>query len=127
MEMLSFETDLESVIRPPAKLHVAVLVVEGEPGDVDLAGGLEDAWRDLLAVAGAVHDNVGGEGGVKVLVSAVVEKNVWLPHRDGRNSQVLDIPVFRRVPHQALVHPLQVHPDIAGQDLIFLIQIHDLF
>ena len=49
MEMLSFETDLESVIRPAAKLHVAVLVVEGEPSDVDLAGGLEDAGRDVGA------------------------------------------------------------------------------
>ena len=46
---MSFETHLESVIRPAAKLHVAVLVVEGEPSDVDLAGGLEHAGRDVGA------------------------------------------------------------------------------
>ena len=46
---MSFETHLESVIRPAAKLHVAVLVVEGEPSDVDLAGGLEDAGRNVGA------------------------------------------------------------------------------
>ena len=51
MEMLSFETHLESVIRPAAKLHVAVLVVKGEPSDVDLAGGLEDAGGDVGAHA----------------------------------------------------------------------------
>ena len=46
---MSFEIHLKSVIRPAAKLHVAVLVVEGEPSDVDLAGGLEDAGRDVGA------------------------------------------------------------------------------
>ena len=46
---MSFEIHLETVIRPAAKLHVAVLVVEGEPSDVDLAGGLEDAGRDVGA------------------------------------------------------------------------------
>ena len=49
MEMMSFEIHLKSVIRPAAKLHVAVLVVKGEPSDVDLAGGLEDAGRDVGA------------------------------------------------------------------------------
>ena len=49
MGMLSFKTHLESVIRPAAKLHVAVLVVKGEPSDVDLAGGLEDARGDVGA------------------------------------------------------------------------------
>ena len=35
---------LKPVIRPTSKLHLAVLVVEGEPGDVNLAGGLERQW-----------------------------------------------------------------------------------
>ena len=38
---------LEPIIGPRTKLHVTVLVVEGEPGDVDLAGGLEDARGDV--------------------------------------------------------------------------------
>ena len=58
MEMLSFEIHLESVIRPAAKLHVAVLVVEGEPGDVDLARGHEDAWRDVGAEALVGHHHI---------------------------------------------------------------------
>ena len=46
---MSFEINLESVIRPAAKLHVAILVVKGEPSYVDLAGGLEDAGGDVGA------------------------------------------------------------------------------
>ena len=33
-------------VGPGAELHGAVLVVEGEVGDVDLAGALEDGRRD---------------------------------------------------------------------------------
>ena len=40
---------LKSIVRPAAKLHLTVLVIEGEPGDVDLAGGLEHAGRDVGA------------------------------------------------------------------------------
>ncbi len=40
---------LAAVVGPAAKFHLAVLVVEGEPGDVDLAGGLEDAGWDVGA------------------------------------------------------------------------------
>ncbi len=40
---------LPAVVSPAAELHLAVLVVEGEPGDVDLAGGLEDAGGDVGA------------------------------------------------------------------------------
>ena len=72
MEMLSFETHLESVIRPAAKLHVAVLVVEGEPSDVDLAGGLEDAGGDVGAAPRVCHDHIGREGAIKLLISTEI-------------------------------------------------------
>ena len=49
---------LETVVGPAAKLHLTVLVVEGEPGDVDLARGHEDAGRDVLAVTGTAHHHV---------------------------------------------------------------------
>ena len=50
---------LESVVRPAAELHLAVLVVEGEPGDVDGTGGLEDPRRDVGAEARTGHYHVG--------------------------------------------------------------------
>ena len=39
--------DLPTRVGPGAKLEVTLLVVKGEPGDVDLAGGLEDARGDV--------------------------------------------------------------------------------
>ena len=35
-------TYIESVVCPTSKLQLAILVVEWEPGDVDLTRGLED-------------------------------------------------------------------------------------
>ena len=67
---MSFETHLESVIRPAAKLHVAVLVVEGEPSDVDLTRGLEDAGRNVVAAALILHHHVCLERPVKLLICA---------------------------------------------------------
>ena len=76
MGMLSFKTHLESVIRPAAKLHVAVLVVKGEPSDVDLAGGLEDAGGDVgahtcLSVCQVAH----GEKPLCVCTSHTLARN----------------------------------------------------
>ena len=61
---------LEAIVGPAAKLHITVLVVEGEPGDVYLAGGLEDAGRDVGAAAAVRHHHVGRVRPVKLLVSA---------------------------------------------------------
>ena len=71
---------LESVVRPTAKLHVAVLVVEGEPGDVNLAGGFEDAGRDVSALAGVGHHDVGGVSSVEGLVSTEHQNVGLTPH-----------------------------------------------
>jgi hypothetical protein len=59
---------LAPVVGPAAKLHLAVLVVEGEPGDVDLAGGLEDAGRDVGAAPLARQHHVRRVGPVKSLI-----------------------------------------------------------
>ena len=56
---------LESVVCPAAELHIAVLLVEGEPGDVDGAGGLEHAGGDVGAQTLASHHHVGRERGVE--------------------------------------------------------------
>ena len=37
------EVDVEAVVGPGAKLEVAALVVKGEPGDIDLTRGFEQA------------------------------------------------------------------------------------
>ena len=50
---------LAPVVGPAAELHLAVLVVEGEPGDVYLAGGLEDAGRYVGAAPLTRQHHVG--------------------------------------------------------------------
>lgn len=41
-----YQVNLGFVVSPGTKLHGAVLIVEGEVGDVHGAGGLEDGWRN---------------------------------------------------------------------------------
>ena len=41
-------THLQPVVGPAAKLHLAVLVIKWEPGDVDLTGRLEDPYSNQL-------------------------------------------------------------------------------
>ena len=61
---------LKPVIRPTSKLHLAVLVVEGEPGDVNLAGGHEDAGRDVGAQPLVRHHHISRVGPIKGLTRA---------------------------------------------------------
>ena len=61
---------LESVVGPTSKLHLTVLVVEGEPGDVDGAGGEEDARGDVGAEAMGGDHHVGRVGPVESLTGA---------------------------------------------------------
>lgn len=42
----SLQVDFGLVIRPGAKFHFAVLLIEGEEGDIDAAGALVDGRRD---------------------------------------------------------------------------------
>ena len=62
---------LKAVVCPASKFHVAVLVIEGEPGDVNGAWGHEDARGDVGAEALARDHNIGGVGRVKCLTGAV--------------------------------------------------------
>ena len=61
---------LEAIVCPATKLHVAVLIVEREPRDVDLAGRLEDTGRDVSASAGVVYHHIHRVRPVKGLVGA---------------------------------------------------------
>ena len=51
-------TNHESVVGPASELHGAVLIVEREPGDIDLTRALEDPWRDQFAAAVVAHYDV---------------------------------------------------------------------
>ena len=53
-----------------------MLVVEGEPGDVDLAGGLEDSRRNIEHGTVFGDDDVCLEGSVEALISAVVVSGI---------------------------------------------------
>ena len=68
--------DLPARVGPRAKLEVALLVVEGEPGDVNLARRLEDARRYEETVALIPHHNVRLVRPVKLLISAGIDKKL---------------------------------------------------
>ena len=108
------------------KLNIFNLIIKREPSDVNPAGWLEDTWRNLLASPGVPHDDVGWEGGIKVFIGAVVEKNVRFPHFDWWNSDVIDASILCWVPHQTIIIPVERQPNIACQDLVLLIQINYL-
>ena len=59
-----------AIVGPAAKLHVAVLVVEWEPSDIDLAGGLEDARRDVGQHPSVPDHNLDWISAVKSFVGA---------------------------------------------------------
>ena len=71
---------LKPVIRPTSKLHLAVLVVEGEPGDVDLAGGHEDAGRDVGAQPLVRHHHISRVGSVKGLTRTEIMESCLRRH-----------------------------------------------
>ena len=63
---------LIAVVGPRSELDHALLVVEGEPGDVDLARALEDARRDVGAEALVGHHHVRRICPVKRLTGAAI-------------------------------------------------------
>ena len=63
------QVDEALVVRPGAELELALLLVEGEPGHVDLAGGLEDAGGDLAHAAPARHHQQAAAGSAVRTVS----------------------------------------------------------
>lgn len=66
-------TDHESVVSPAAKLHGAVLIIEGEPGDVNFTSAFKYARGDIITAAVVANHHIGLEGVIEALVST--EKN----------------------------------------------------
>ena len=48
-------------------------------------------WRNLLYKPSVVNNQVTRVLGIKVLISAVIQKEVWLPQQGGVNSDVLEL------------------------------------
>ena len=69
---------LEPVVRPAPELHLTVLVVEGEPGDVYLTSGHEDARRDVCAESFTCHNHVCWVGPVERLTCTETGKPLVL-------------------------------------------------
>ena len=157
------QIDLVSIMSPRSKFQLACLhisrdervrrcnfstwtyhlVIEWKPSDINSASWLKNARRNLLTLAGAPHHDVCREGGIEVLIGTVVKKNVWLPHFDWRNPNILtkyilkisnilwlrlymDSSVLSGVPHKTIVLPVERKPDVARQDLILFVQINNL-
>lgn len=59
--------------RPGGEAKAALLVVEGEPRDVDLARGGEDSRRDVKRLPVAADHHVGLVGGVELVRGGVVQ------------------------------------------------------
>lgn len=74
--VLQLQVQLQPVVRPTAELHLALLVVEREPRDVDLAGALEDTRRHVHAAAVVPHHHVGGVRPVEPLIRAAQQKRL---------------------------------------------------
>lgn len=60
---------LIAIVGPATKLHITVLIIEGEPRDVYLACALENARRHVQATAVVSDHHVGLVRPVKTLVS----------------------------------------------------------
>lgn len=60
---------LESVVGPTAEFHIAFLIVERKPRDIDLARTFEYAWRNENTTAVIVHNDVGCVRAVETFVS----------------------------------------------------------
>ena len=64
------EAHVKPVVSPTSKLDRAVLVVEGEPSDVNLTGGFEYSRRNIGTPTLVSHHHVGWVGSIELLVSA---------------------------------------------------------
>ncbi|PRD22378.1 UNVERIFIED_CONTAM: hypothetical protein NCL1_49246, partial [Trichonephila clavipes] len=62
------QVNLVSVVGPRSELHLAALIIEGEPSDVDLAGALEDARRDVRATAVVSNHHIRVVRSIELLV-----------------------------------------------------------
>lgn len=75
---LLFITYLPARISPRTKFHFAFLIIEGKPGDVYFTGGLENARRDVEAVAITRHDHFSLVSTIEPFISAENVNNITI-------------------------------------------------
>lgn len=68
------KSDHKSIVGPTAELHLALLVVERKPSDVDFASTLKDPRRDVITASIVPYYYIGLESIVETFVSAVIYK-----------------------------------------------------
>ena len=61
---------LKSIVGPASKLHITILVIEGEPSDINLTGGFEYSRRNISTPSLVGHHDVSWESSIKLLISA---------------------------------------------------------
>ena len=71
-------THFEAIISPGSKLEFAVLIIEGEPCDVNLTRALEDPRWNVEHTSVSVCHNVGLERAIEPLVSTEKEQNTCI-------------------------------------------------
>lgn len=69
---------LESIVGPTSKLHLTVLIIKGEPSDVNFTSGHEDPWRNVGTTAATRYDNICRIGPVKCFAGTERRKRVQL-------------------------------------------------
>ena len=74
-----YQVNLGFVISPGAKLHGAVLIVEGEVGDVHGTGGFENGWRNP------------GDGAIKLQQSLGLVFHKEVPNSTVRDAKVISL------------------------------------
>ena len=122
--MYQDHTHIKPIVCPAAKLHLAVLVIKREPSDVNLTGGLEDAWWDVgalpitcdhhISLISSIKSFTGTEyQGVKdcqgLLGLPVIHEYVRFPEAGGWYPNILDIAILGLIPPHVAVNPLLKH------------------
>ena len=74
---------LKPVVGPTSKLHLTILIIEREPGDVDLAGGHEDPGGDVGALSLMGDHHVSWVGSVKGFTCTANDNDVNPSVRSG--------------------------------------------
>lgn len=65
------KSDHESIVGPAAELHLALLVVERKPSDVDFASTLKDPRWDVITASIVPYHHIGLESIVETFMRAV--------------------------------------------------------
>ena len=84
---------LKSIVGPASKLHITILVIEGEPSDINLTGGFEYSRRNISTPSLVGHHDVSWESSIKLLISAEMYSDFYTGEKwfwTGNNISFID-------------------------------------